>query len=151
MVISLSEFNSLNEKEKKKTLQELKSEVGVSGLVEAWSVSRAKIYSMLHELNIPVNPRKPRKTGANPPDILIKHSSEQKQSGRERKSKKQSKETNPEMMGVYDVISADGSKFSLSLDTQGHASAISQTIQLLLSSGKFENTNLHLNLRLEEI
>ncbi len=148
MVISLLEFDNLSEKDRKKTLQELKSEIGVSGLVEAWSVSRAKIYSMLHELNVPVNPRKPRKAGEEAPSgSSHPHGKRSRNKGKDENNEK----TIPEYAQSYQVLNADGPKFTLSLDTQGEASAISQTIQLLLSSGKFEHTNLHINLRLEEV
>lgn len=147
MVISLTDFNNLNEKDKRKTLQELKNDIGVSGLVREWNVSRAKIYSLLHELDVPVNPRKPRKSVMTSPGASPGGNENQKS----KKRNKDQQEATPEYYEVYNAFAAEVPKFSLSLDTQGEASVISQTIQVLLASGKFENANLHLNLTLEEI
>ena len=50
MAVSLSDFESMPEKDKQKILQELKNEIGVSGMAKAWEMSRTKVYSMLHDL-----------------------------------------------------------------------------------------------------
>jgi hypothetical protein len=55
MTISLTDFNKLSEKEKKKALESFKKEVGVGGIVQAWDISRSKVYSMLRKYNISNN------------------------------------------------------------------------------------------------
>jgi hypothetical protein len=148
MVISLSDFNKLSEKDQKKTLENLKQEIGVSGIVKAWEISRSKAYSMLRESNILVNSRKttvkPKKSNnintypdiTNPlTDLTI-----------ERLKKPVAQESPLD----FDV-ETDVSKFFLNLETQGNASLINDALQALLGSGKISSANFHLNITLQEI
>lgn len=139
MLVSLSEFENLNEKEKKKVLRQMKSEVGVSGIVEAWGVSRSKVYSMLHDFNVPLDPRKPRKADESKKDQDESwEASDVGSDGDKRAEFRLELEENP-------------SPFSLHLETRGNLAAISETVQLLLGSGKLAKTNLHLNLTITEV
>ena len=152
MVISLSDFNKLSEKDKKKTLENLKQEVGVSGIVKAWEISRSKAYSMLRDFNISLN----RKIG---------QSSKKKADG-----SKENQNAHPEAPVLLTIQTvempgnlgaeeeslldfdtrADGSKFFLNLETQGTAMLINETIHALLGSDKLSSANLHLSITIQE-
>lgn len=155
MTVSLSDFNNLSEKEKKKTLESLKKEIGVSGLVKEWNVSRSKVYSMLHEYDIAVSdrkhklkPKRPAKAGEtkhNQEDSETSSAEASSSTGTEGKKKSASPPSELE----FDI--KDDSKFSLYLQTQGTASFINETVRLLLGSQKLEGSNLQVNITLQEI
>lgn len=144
MVVSLAEFETMPEKDRKKTLRELKSEIGVNGITEAWGISRSRVYNLLHELNIPLEPRKTRKG--------------------EGAEKRRRKNENPEGQGEISVntdhtdipyprldFETEAAPFTLHLETSGSVGAISEAVQLLLSSGQLSNSNLQLNLTINQI
>jgi hypothetical protein len=161
MVISLSDFNNLSEKEKKKTLESMKQEIGVSGIVKAWEISRSKAYSMLREYNISLN-RKISRTSK----TKMKEGSSGNQntatssSGEPVSLKDQNKEQTIEGSGKmvapkespldFDT-KTDDSKFFLNLETQGTAPLINETIHALLGSGKISSANLHLSITIQEL
>ena len=156
MVISLSDFNKLPEKDKKKTLENLKQEIGVSGIVKAWEISRSKAYNMLREFNISLNrkisrPSKTKKTDASleiqntataPPEVPVPLSDQTIQ--------RHGNLVAPEKALLDFDTKADGSKFFLNLETQGSALLINETIHALLGSGKLSNANFHLSITLQE-
>lgn len=141
MVVSLPEFESMPEKDRKKTLRELKSEIGVTGITEAWGISRSRVYTLLHELNIPLEPRKTRKG-----EGVDKN-----------RRKNGNPEASSEMIMDSDIpyprleVETEMAPFSLHLETSGSIGTISEAVQLLLSSGKLSNSNLHLNLTINQI
>ena len=148
MVISLSDFNKLAEKDKKKTLQDLKQQVGVSGIVKAWDISRSKAYSMLREFNISINtkairPSKTKKADQNT-DMSAGQTDEKKDQSKPKLGK-----VPPNSALTMDTN--DDSKFYLSLETQGTAPLINDAIQALLGSGQLSNANYHLNITIQEI
>ncbi len=157
MVISLSDFNKLSEKDKKKTLENLKQEIGVSGIVKAWEISRSKAYSMLREFNISLNrkisrPSKTKKTD----DSLDNQNNATAPSDLPIPQTHQTVERSGNMGAPEESLldfdtKADGSKFFLNLETQGTALLINETIHALLGSGKLSNSNLHLSITIQEI
>ncbi|PKM78003.1 MAG: hypothetical protein CVU90_04630 [Firmicutes bacterium HGW-Firmicutes-15] len=148
MVISLSDFNKLSDKDKKKTLESLKQELGVSGIVKAWEISRSKAYSMLREFNISLNRKISRPSKAKSDENLEK-SAEVTTQQRDQ-SIKSSETVAPESRLDFDS-NADGSKFFLNLETQGTAQLISETIHSLLGSGKLSSAKLHLSITIQEV
>jgi len=140
MSISLIDFSNLSPKEKKKALEEMKKEIGVSGIVQEWNVSRSKVYNLLHEFDIPVNTKKrtlkPRKPKQNPENITASNQSGSSEPIREVKSS---------------LTSDDGSKFSLYLETQGSARFINETLQNILSTHNLNNSRLQINISVQEI
>ena len=159
MTISLSDFNNLAEKDKKKTLENLKKEIGVGGMVKEWNISRSKVYSMLHQLDIAVSaknhklkPQKPNKKPASTKsadnrDVNISSPADDPQATRSRARRK-----TPSTQSALEFdVKDNAAKFSLYLETQGNASFINETVQLLLASQKFEGANLHVNISLQEI
>jgi len=164
MVISLTDFNTLTEQEKKETLQDLKNQIGVSGIANTWGISRSKTYSILSKLNIPLNSkgRKSSKTktvsaeGAKNVKNNIKENQPNQTSLSTTDPKKNKTQTSlkkpvtPESSWELD-IEDNVSKFSLYLETQGTTPLICETLQMLLGSEKFADSNLHINLTLQEI
>ncbi|MEA4924433.1 MAG: hypothetical protein VB084_03895 [Syntrophomonadaceae bacterium] len=157
MTISLSDFNTLSEKDKKKTLESLKKEIGVNGLVKEWNVSRSKIYSMLHEYDIAVSaakhklkPKRPAKTTeASKPKSAVEASTSSAEASSAPGSIGARRSGSLPAELEFDI--KDGAKFSLYLETQGNASFINETVQLLLGSQKFAGSNLQVNISLQEI
>ncbi|MDD3364956.1 MAG: hypothetical protein PHZ03_08255 [Syntrophomonas sp.] len=149
MVISLSDFNKLSEKDKKKTLENLKQELGVSGIVKAWEISRSKVYSMLRESNISVNRKisRPSKTKKADASLESQNAATATHSPTERPGNL----VEPEESQLDFDTKADGSKFFLNLETEGTAPLINETIHALLGSGKLSSANLHLSITLQEI
>jgi len=158
MTISLSDFNNLSEKEKKKTLDSLKKEIGVGGMVKEWDISRSKVYSMLHEFDIAVSsrkhklkPQKPTKTSVSKKqdksDTDMSSQADDSQTSGSEGMKKKSAAQSELDFGLKD----DSSKFSLYLETQGTASFINETVQNLLGSQQLEGSNLQVNISLQEI
>jgi len=161
MTISLSDFNNLPEKDKKKTLEELKKDIGVSGIAKEWDISRSKTYSLLHEFNISVGSKgrkpkliKPTKTSENLTKISDKKGSKSTDSSKNEqlanKTVAMEKLVGAESTLNFDT-KEDASKFSLYLETQGTASFINETVQHLLRSEKIASSNLHINISLQEV
>ncbi|MEQ8174489.1 MAG: hypothetical protein ABRQ26_05395 [Syntrophomonadaceae bacterium] len=144
MVVSLAEFETMPEKDRKKVLREMKSEIGVNGITEAWGISRSRVYNLLHELSIPLEPRKTRK-GENAEKSREK--SENSQAKREMKVNTDRSDI-PSPRLEFEV---DSPAFTLHLETSGNIGAISEAVQLLLSSGQLSSSNLHLNLTINQI
>lgn len=156
MAISLNDFNNLTQEEMKETLQNLKAQIGVSGIVNAWGISRSKVYGMLNDLNIPLNPRgrKTSKTSASgekktAPDKQV--SAETAKGKKNGKPKTKQKHITPESSLDFDMEEVNDSKFSLYLETEGSASFISEAVQMLLAANKFTSANMHVNITLKEI
>ncbi len=157
MAISFTDFNNLSEQEKKETLMDLKNQIGVSGIVKAWEISRSKVYSMLNDLNIPLNAKgsKKTKTKADVAEVSIKDQDKQvapkaqnrKKTGMPKNTKKR---VTPESALEFE-IEENVSKFSLHLETQGSASLISETLQTLLAANKIANSNIQVNITLQEM
>lgn len=133
MTLSLEDFSNLSTKEKKKTLEDMKKEMGVSGIVQAWNVSRSKVYNLLHDFDIPVTPKK-RTLKPKKPDTLQAENQENKSSG--------SKDN---------MQPDDSSKFSLYLETQGSAKFINETVQNLLTANNLNGSMLQINISVQEI
>ena len=150
MAVSLSDFESMPEKDKQKILQELKNEIGVSGMAKAWEMSRTKVYNMLHDFNVPVDSKRGRqrkeKTSAekelNETVQPIRASSSNITPIEDADRFKSSLELEEEK---------DETKFSFYLDTQGSGRFINETLQLLLASEKLSNSELRLNISIEQI
>lgn len=158
MTISLSEFNQLTAKEKKEVLQDLKKNLGVSGIVKAWEISRSKVYSMLKEFDIALDSKKGPKTKAEKPKVSFEK--ENQETG---KKLRFSSEPGQDVMAEEYKSGRSGktfswesdimeeAKFSLYLDTHGTGKIISETLQLLLGSEQLSNSDLRLNISIEEI
>jgi len=163
MTISLSDFNNLSEKDKKKTLEDLKKDIGVSGIAKEWDISRSKTYSLLHEFNISVGSKgrksklkKPIKTSEN-----ITKVSDKKENNTQSSDSSETEQLSNKTVGMGKLVGAesslmldtkeDASKFSLYLETQGTASFINETVQHLLRSEKIASSNLHINISLQEV
>jgi|GEM_PF-1543157 len=165
MIISLSDFNNLSEKDKKKTLENLKRDVGVNGIIKEWNISRSKAYSMMREFDISVNtkPSRPSKTKMS------------NKTNRDKNNEGVNVEVNDKNNNIaaasdpqgHDSLGTSGkttssvstvipsqnglSKFHLYVETQGSASMISETLNTLLTSGRLTDTNLQINITLQEI
>lgn len=156
MTISLSAFKDLSEKDKKKTLETLKKDIGVGGMVKEWDISRSKVYSMLHQYDIAVSskhkvkPQKPRKTSINPAET---GNSEISSAAAPTAPSKfmEPVQTDLGSSSLDFTEKDDAAKFSLYLETQGTASFINETVQLLLGSQKFAGSNLQVNISLQEL
>lgn len=144
MVVSLAEFETMPEKDRKKVLRGMKSEIGVNGITEAWGISRSRVYNMLHELNIPLEPRK---TGKSDSASKRGKKSEKSEIGGDMKEKT----AHPEIPNPRLEFETDSPPFALHLETSGKVEAISEAVQLLLSSDKLSSSNLHLNLTINQI
>ena len=157
MVISLSDFNKLSEKDKKKTLENLKQEIGVGGIVKAWEISRSKAYSMLREFHISLNTKASRPSKKKEADAsleiqnIAKASAELPVPPTDQAVEKSVNLGAPEESLLDFDTKADGSKFFLNLETQGTALLINQTIHALLGSGNLSSTNFHLSITIQEI
>lgn len=62
--ISLEEFNQLPHKEQIAVHQEMKNNLGIAGILEAWNLSRNKYYYMVKKRNL--NEDKPKKVKQTP-------------------------------------------------------------------------------------
>lgn len=144
MVVSLAEFETMSEKDRKKVLREMKSEMGVNGITEAWGISRSRVYNLLHELNIPLEPRK---TGKGDGNAKRRKKNEKAEIGWDMNDKL----AHPEIPNPRMEFETDSPPFALHLETSGSVGAISEAVHLLLSSDKLNSTNLHLNLTINEI
>ena len=151
MVISLSDFESMSDKDKRKILEELKNEIGVSGIAKTWEISRTKVYNMLHTFNVPVDSRRgrqPKNNKTSPEKELdkpvLKKSSNNNQAKQENNINSCEPSLEPEEK-------TDETKFSFYLDTQGTGTFVSETLQLLIASGKLSNSVLRLNISIEEM
>lgn len=61
--ISLEEFNQLPHKEQIAVHQEMKNNMGIAGILEAWNLSRNKYYYMVKKRNLNEdNQKKPKQT-----------------------------------------------------------------------------------------
>ncbi|MEN6350854.1 MAG: hypothetical protein ABFD08_15840 [Syntrophomonas sp.] len=102
------------------------------------------MYNLLHDLNIPLEPRKTRKG--------------------EGAEKRRRKNETPDVQGAIMVntghsdvpnprldFEVEAAPFTLHLETSGSVGAISEAVQLLLSSGNLSNSNLQLNLTINQI
>ncbi|HWP97081.1 MAG TPA: hypothetical protein VN426_09535 [Syntrophomonadaceae bacterium] len=164
MVISLSEFTDLTEKQKAKTIQDLKNEIGVTGITEAWGISRSKAYSILHQLNIPTSTKESTESKTKRPKVSFREknnnvgtgnevhntgaSREKKRPATNRRTPKASRSVSHKDSLDFEEVSKSS---SVQVDIQGDASTISQTLQLLIGSSKFASSYLHLSLRIEEV
>lgn len=149
-MLTLNEFNNISEEEQKATLQSLKSEFSVKEIIEAWNISRSKFYSMLHKFKIPTEVRKPKKSNGQ------KYSSKAATYPTIQKpvTKRSNNKANELVVDVADVLidnPGPNNKFSLQLDTQGSASLISETLQMILKSEQVANSTLHINLQIKQI
>lgn len=157
MTISLSEFNSLPEIEKKEVLYKLKSDLGVSGIVRAWEISRSKVYSMLNEFDISLDSKKGPKAKAQKPKVSFESESKgdrnvQDTSEFSRDIESQEHEKSKiRNASSLELDETEKNKFSLYLDTQGTGRVISETLNLLLGSEQLSNSDLHLNISIEEM
>lgn len=158
MTISLSDFNQLPAKEKKEVLQDLKKNLGVSGIVQAWEISRSKVYSMLKEFDIALDSKKGPKSKPDKPKVSFEKENQDKnrkiRTSSELKRNKlteESKTGKSEQTLAWESDLMEEAKFSLYLDTQGTGEIISQTLQLLLGSEQLSNSDLHLNISIEEM
>jgi len=151
MVISLSDFESMSDKDKRKILKELKNEIGVSGMSKAWEISRSKVYNMLHAFNVPVDSRRgrqPKNDKTSPEKELDKPV--QKMSSNNNHAD-QEDNINSSKPSLEPEEKTDETKFSFYLDTQGTGTFVSETLQLLITSGKLSNSTLRLNISIEEM
>lgn len=158
MTITLSEFNQLPAKEKKAVLQDLKRNLGVSGIVKVWEISRSKAYSMLKEFDIALDSKKGPRSKPEKPKISFevenKDTDKKVRTSSEKSRDVLSEESKPEKnrkTSSWEPEFLEDAKFSLYLDTQGTGKTISQTLQLLLGSEQLSNSDLHLNISIEEI
>ncbi|HWP97823.1 MAG TPA: hypothetical protein VN426_13340 [Syntrophomonadaceae bacterium] len=165
MVISMSDFSKLSQKEQHSTLDELKQTIGVAGIMDAWGISRSKVYSMMLEFNIPsaskrtpknesrktTNSRKESKNGTESVDqdqkTMASNKANSSTNKRNTRKTRRPRSTN----SVMHAGREEDSKFTLQMDTQGSAAVISEALQHLLESSQFSHTNLHINLMLEQI
>ena len=138
MAVSLSEFESMSEKDKQKILKQLKNEMGVSGIATAWEISRSKVYNMLHAFNIPVDSKRGRQR-------------KQDKTSPGKELDKPEDNANNFKTSLEPKENKEETKFSFYLDTQGTGTFVSETLQLLISSGKLSNSVLRLNISIEEI
>ncbi len=151
MIVSLSDFESMPDKDKRKILKELKDEIGVSGISKAWEISRTKVYSMLHAFNIPVDSRRgrqPKNDKTSPEKELDKPV---KKMSSNNNHVDQENNTTSSKPSLEPEEKTDETKFSFYLDTQGTGTFVSETLQLLIASGKLSNSVLRLNISIEEI
>ncbi|MEQ8176024.1 MAG: hypothetical protein ABRQ26_13270 [Syntrophomonadaceae bacterium] len=147
-MISFEEFTSLTAEEQKSMLQNLKNEVSIKEIIEAWGISRSKLYSMQNKLGITNEPRKPRK----PKDKKTKAT---------RSPRKPRSETNPSTNTNFEFTSTDfneeldsninAPKFSLQLETMGPAPLLVDTIQMILLSERVAHLNLKINIQIEQV
>ncbi len=149
MAVSLSEFESIPEKDKQKILQELKNEIGVSGISKAWEMSRTKVYSMLHDFNIPVDSKKGRQRKEN--TSTEKELSESVQTMHSSSSNITPIDDTNRFKSSLKIEENKETKFSFYLDTQGSGRFINETLQLLLASEKLSNSELRLNISIEQV
>lgn len=150
MVISLSEFESMPDKDKRKILKELKNEIGVSGIAKTWEISRTKVYNMLHAFNVPVDSRRgrqPKEDKTSPEKQLDKPVLKMTDNNHV----DQENNINISKPSLEPEENKEETKFSFYLDTQGTGSFVSETLQLLIASGKLSNSVLRLNISIEEI
>lgn len=164
MVISLSEFNNLSDEDKKKTLKNLKLEVGVSGIVNEWNISRSKAYSMMRGLNISVNTKASRPSKTKMIDESLKDKNNEVGNIQANNNANTATATNPQadeshgtarnpILSQSTVTASrnNSSKFHLYVETQGSASMINETLRMLLESGRLTDFNLKINMTLQEI
>lgn len=127
-------------------------------MVKAWEISRSKVYSMLKEFDIALDSKKGPKSKPEKPKLSFetenKELNKKVQTTSELSSDIVSNESKMENNKKISSLEMDGmeeAKFSLYLDTQGTGKLISQTLQLLLGSEQLSNSDLHLNISIEEI
>jgi len=160
MIISLSDFNNLSDKDKTKTFAELKQSVGVSGIIKEWNISRSKVYSMMREFNIPVHKKTNRSLKTKKEDgsksmientnlkVNKKNVAPASKPKRERRGKVGSEASS---QSTLVVSKTEDSKFHLYVETQGSASMINDTLSMILESGRLTEANLQVNLTLQEM
>jgi len=164
MIISLSDFNNLSEKDKKKTLENLKREVGVSGIIKEWNISRSKAYSMMREFDISVNTKASRPSRTKMTDKSLKKKNNEAGNVQANENTNTATASNPQVdkslgssgktiSSTSTAIASqnESSKFHLYVETQGSASMINETLNTLLGSGRLTDTNLQINITLQEI
>lgn len=158
MTITLSEFNQLPAKEKKAVLQDLKRNLGVSGIVKVWDISRSKAYSMLKEFDIALDSKKGPRSKPEKPKISFENENKDTEKKARTSSEKSRDVLSEESLtgksrktSSWESEAMEEAKFSLYLDTQGTGKIISETLQLLLGSEQLSESDLHLNISIEEV
>lgn len=128
MVIPIAEFNALSDREKISTLKKLYKEMGAAKIADAWGVNKAKVYKILHNLNIP--------TGV-------------KKKSRKRKTQQQTVET-PEVADMFNLETNKG-RFELNIVTRGNSDSITNALVALFEAGRLPASTFELSLNLKEV
>jgi hypothetical protein len=149
MTISYSEFKNLSESQQKDVLEKLRTEVGVSGIMDMWGISRSKIYKLIHDLGLSVS-SKGRKSTNDTSDSRGKT-----------KSKKPSviqedlTEAEVNLASQTDTDVNEGNSmlpsFSVSLTAQGPFQTVSEKLQFLFQQNIVPNTNVRVSINIDEI
>lgn len=149
-MISLDEFNNLPEEEKKNTLLTLKNEVGIKEILEAWGISRSKLYNMQNKLGISNETKKPKKP-LDKKTRVVKSRSPRKPGPQVTFNADNGRESYPKESGFEQNINTSTPMFSLQLETTGPAAILVDTIQMILLSERVVNLNLKVNIQIEQI
>lgn len=129
-MVDFATFNELPIEMQRETLQRLRSEVGISGLVSLWGISTSKLYSLIHQLDLPVSNRGRRKK---PRPETTEHPADNVQA--------QDKES----------IGISGSKFSFSMTVEGTGSELTSKLKPLLNTMAATGIRLKINIVAEEV
>lgn len=151
MEISFSDFESMSDKDKQTILKELKNEIGVSGIAKTWEISRPRVYSMLHAFNVPVDSRRgrQRKDDKTLPEKELDKPVQEMSSNNNHADQEDNINSSKTSLELEEKT--EETKFSFYLNTQGTGTFVSETLQLLITSGKLSNSVLRLNISIEEM
>lgn len=143
MTISYSDFKELSIEQQKKTLEALRNEPGISELIKVWGVSRAKVYKMIHEFDLPVT-SKGRAPKSN------KNISTEK-SLNKNQSLKSNLDEQKMPSGQYVTVATQPNVFSISLNAEGPFKNVSEKLQFLFQQNIVPDTNVRITLSIDEI
>ncbi|MGI6435896.1 MAG: hypothetical protein ACOX0F_11140 [Syntrophomonadaceae bacterium] len=137
--ISLEEFNQLPHKEQVAVHQEMKNNLGIAGILEAWNLSRNKYYYMVKKRNLNEDkPKKSRQTkkGAQPSAVdQITPSSEQEVKKTVRKS----------------MNTMKGDKVSFDITIQGSTKVVSTVLESITDMYNTPDTVFEVSMSVRQI
>lgn len=133
--ITLEEFNQLPHKEQVAIHGEMKNKIGVSGILEAWNLSRNKYYYMVKKRNL--NEDKPKRSKKDSKPLAVDQTYDSTQ-----KAKKTIRQS---------IENAEGEKVSFDITIQGSTEVVSTILESITEIYNSPNTVFEVNMSVRQI
>ncbi|HWP97080.1 MAG TPA: hypothetical protein VN426_09530 [Syntrophomonadaceae bacterium] len=144
-IISLKQLDSLTEEEKKKTMQDLRSQNTISAIAREWGVSTSSVYKRMRmfEVSVPTG-QSEKKTKA---------SSKTAKGNTEKsvvKTKRKADPQEPPLVDEKDTSLSAAHKYAMNLSVNGDMEYIKKVLRSLAEQDFLTDTDYHLSIILEE-